>query len=171
MAKRAHASASKQGRLAKARHSAPPAGRLCRVVGFVIAASVVSVALLVLAWREDVIESPRALGFVSALVAGALAALAFATAETPFGIGNGVVPALTGRDVCSAEQSLERRALRWRYAGTDRVLSRAAEDDPESEPSCRDDAIEAQRPVPGTELGEQGVVTLTSRCSRSRSCA
>ena len=46
-----------------------------------------------------------------------LAAFAVAEAETPFGIGDGVVPDLRGDSLCVATQRLAARGPRWRNTG------------------------------------------------------
>ena len=100
----------------------------------------------------------------AAAVAGALV-VAGARAETPLGIGDGVVPDLVGEDRCASEQVLAKRDLRWRYGRTGRVgrepCDQIIEVDPSEGINCPD-TIERQRPREGTDLGEGGVVELRS---------
>ena len=138
---------------------------------FLIGVGLVAVLLLWLAWEEELIATRSGVLLSTAFVLAVLGGGAFAAAETPFGIGNGRVPALVGQSVCSGERSLERRGLRWRYKGTEVMQRKASRQDPGSEPSCEDDPIERQWPRPGARLCRGEIVVLQSRCSRTRGCA
>ncbi len=101
----------------------------------------------------------------AALVAGA-AVWAVVGAETPFGLGDGVVPDVRGREGCEAHVALEERALRWAHRHGP-VHARA----PEGEcVAVQDDGFDThnpiveQRPAPGTDLGEGGIVRLRHAC-------
>ena len=114
-----------------------------------------TVVLLSVVW-------PRGLRVVAAAAVAGAAAWAVLTAETPFGIGDGVVPDVRGRGFCGATTVLQERGLRWRSfaAVASRVHPRecaGAEEDPAN-------PVVEQQPAPGTDLGEGGIVRLRYAC-------
>lgn len=131
---------------------------------WVAAVSVVAalVAVLAAVW-------PKGLRVVAAVALAGAAAWPVLAAETPLGIGDGVVPDVRGRDDCEALRALEERGLRWRFGAAGPVHERvpaelqcsgdvAQEDEDHSNP------IAEQEPSPGTKVGEGGVVRLRRRC-------
>lgn len=108
---------------------------------------------------------------IGLVLAAAAAALLIAGAETPFGIGNGKVPDLVGVDECTATKRLDKRGLRWRVGDgpVGRVSSSCTSDEPFFVSTVAD-RIEAQRPAPGTDLGEDGVVVLHTDCGSEPTC-
>ena len=79
------------------------------------------------------------------------------------GTGDGKVPDVVGDDMCDATEKITRRELRWRIG--EQTSSARLEANPESSFTCADDDVVRQRPAPGTELGDGGVVTLVTVCS------
>ena len=73
------------------------------MLGLAVLAVIVA-GLLALAWQEDLVESRWTL-------AVAFAGLAWWAAETPPGLGDGVVPALDGRTSCDGEVALSERGV------------------------------------------------------------
>src|SRR3712207_3656368 len=116
------------------------------------------------------VMAPRWLIALPAIGLVAFTTWAVASAETPFGIGNGVVPDVVGRDSeCDALTALEERGLRWLSFGDlyDRVPARLCDvDEDVSYGSGAPTGIVDQRPEPGTDLGEGGVVRLIRECER-----
>jgi beta-lactam-binding protein with PASTA domain len=86
-------------------------------------------------------------------------------AETPFGIGDGKVPDLVGKDVCEASRAAADRGLRWRYGPGGDVSAAVLRHDPSVSFTCADDEVVRQSPGPGTDVGEGGVVTLITECT------
>lgn len=103
-------------------------------------------------------------------IAGAVVGLLAAVqAETPLGIGNGVVPDLVGLDECTAARKLEERGLRWRFGDRAPVGGRPA--------ACVDgellsvaDPVLAQRPSEDARPGRRPVV-LETACTREGPCS
>jgi len=135
------------------------------VVGLVLLGIVGVILFLVLGAPPHQLVSLTRLKFVAVVGVAAVLVLGVVRAETPLGIGDGVVPNLVAKDRCSGEQALAKRNLRWRYGSTGRVggepCDHIAEDDPSEGQSCAD-AIEWQRQPEGSDLGEGGVVELRS---------
>ena len=116
---------------------------------------------------SSVADRPEAKAWLPLIivVATSLFALWWWHAETPFGIGNGKVPDLVGRNVCSATAALAKRELRWRV-GTFRVVQTKAEHNVVGESfDCSDDKVLRQSPSPGTDVGTGGVVWFATQCS------
>ena len=67
-------------------------------------------------------RGPRAALALSVALAAGVAA--FVQAETPFGLGDGIVPALVGREACEAERALAERGLTWRQGHSQAVSRR-----------------------------------------------
>lgn len=86
-------------------------------------------------------------------------------AETPFGIGNGQVPELVGRDLCSATTAVAERGLRWRIIGSREARRDGLRQSRQHEPDCTGDEIVRHSPEPWTRLDEGDVVTLVTVCS------
>ncbi len=139
-------------------------------VAVILGVALLGVLLLWLAWDEGLVATTRGLLVAAMSFVTVLGGVAIVLAETPFGIGDGTVPALLGQGACAAERSLERRGLHWRYEGDPAVRRTATEQDVATDPSCDDDRIERQWPHPGTELGPGGIVVLRSFCSRPPGC-
>ena len=99
-----------------------------------------------------------------ALIAGVVAALLIRGAETPFGIGNGRVPELVGRDLCSATTAVAERGLRWRIVDS-RIRDDGLRPSRNETPDCTSDRVVRQSPAPATRLREGDVVTLVTVCS------
>jgi beta-lactam-binding protein with PASTA domain len=91
----------------------------------------------------------------------------FMASETPFGIGNGKVPSLVGRNMCAATQSLAKRGLRWHILGIPGIQEKAEHGSAESSFDCYDDSVVRQSPKAGAEVGEGGVVTFATVCSEA----
>jgi beta-lactam-binding protein with PASTA domain len=92
-------------------------------------------------------------------------ALWFTQSETPFGIGNGEVPNLVGRDRCDATHALARRGLRWRFPPSAEIQEKAEGRSLGLSPDCSGDTLVRQSPGVGTDLGEGGVVVLITSCA------
>jgi beta-lactam-binding protein with PASTA domain len=128
---------------------APPLVIATIAVG--LAFALMSVGLWASHWRWV----PR-LGFLAVAIAASCSVVA--EAETPFGVGNGIVPELRGTDLCEARERLSKRELRWRFSGDRHIYS--------TRPDCANNygAVGRQSPRPGTRIGAGGVVTLTPSC-------
>ena len=118
--------------------------------------------------RDDPLPPLRAwtpFGVFMTLIAVGLVALWIRGAETPFGIGNGRVPDVVGRDLCSATRALTERGLRWGYATSTAISATALNESREATPDCSTDIVLRQSPRPGTDVGDGGAVRLATRCS------
>jgi hypothetical protein len=140
-------------------------------LGLWIAAIALSLALLAIVAAVSL----RALAVVVVLAAASIGVAVVRAAETPFGIGDGVVPDVVGLDDCEAYTLLEKRDLRWITFG--RLEERAPGDCDDDDGtfdtgSSSFDGVEivAQRPAAGTDIGEDGVVRLIRRCEQERTC-
>jgi hypothetical protein len=110
---------------------------------------------------------PRGLRLLAAALVAGAAVWAVVDAETPFGIGDGVVPDVRGSEGCEAYVVLSERGLRWTHrdgmvrgrAPADRCVDAQADDGFDT-----DNPIVGQHPAPGTDLGEGGVVRLRYGC-------
>jgi hypothetical protein len=126
---------------------------------FCVGLAVVSVGLGVLA---AAVRGTYRLAILALLAAGFAAGgvVLVTAAETPFGIGDGVVPDLRGQNWCTATKRLERRGLRWRFDNRPAIHRSAPED------SCvMNPKVTRQMPAPGNDLGEGSVVVLfLERC-------
>ena len=105
------------------------------------------------------------LGVFLALIMALVLALLIKGAETPFGIGNGQVPELVGRDLCSATTAVAERGLRWRITGNGETRSDGLRPSPQSSFDCTSDLVVRHSPRPRTQLEEGDVVTLVTVCS------
>ncbi len=110
---------------------------------------------------------PKGLRVLAAVGLVALALWPVSAAETPLAIGNGVVPDLAGVDPCDATVALEERGLRWSIEGGP-VRSEAGDCEPADE-EWGNPVVE-HSPAPGTDLADQGVVRLESRCAAAEGC-
>jgi len=123
------------------------------------------ILFLVLGAPPHQLLSAARLKLLAVAAVAAVLVLAVVRAETPLGIGDGVVPDLVGEDRCAGEQALAKRNLRWRYGRTGRVgrqpCDHIIEDDPSEGIHCPH-TIEWQRLPEGTDLGEDGIVELRS---------
>ena len=105
-----------------------------------------------------------------AVVALVGAVVLLVRAETPFGVGNGTVPDVVDVDECTAVERIEERGLRWRFGSRAPVGGQPAAC-VSGEPLSVADPVLAQRPRPGTDLGEGGLVVLETDCTRERACS
>lgn len=101
--------------------------------------------------------APGAAGLLVVLAVAGVLALAVSRAETPFGIGNGRMPDLSGHaSRCGAERVLAKRELRWRDHWTDELRAKPCED-PDPSRGCRS-SILSQSPAPGTRVAPGHIV-------------
>ena len=105
------------------------------------------------------------LGVLMTLILFGLLALWIRAAETPFGIGDGRVPDVVGRDLCSATHALTERGLRWRYGTSTETLDEALDESRQASFDCSNDMVLRQSASPGSDLGEGGVVRLATLCT------
>ena len=110
--------------------------------------------------------APGGLRYLAAAGVALCLVSAVLAAETPLGIGNGIVPDVRDRHVCDAYRVLEERGLRWRSSGGPVRQRTPPGDCVERADNALDegDTVGEQDPPPGTDLGEGGVVRLGPDC-------
>jgi beta-lactam-binding protein with PASTA domain len=100
-----------------------------------------------------------------ALIGALVIALLVKGAETPVGIGNGQVPELIGRDLCSATTAVAERGLRWRIIGGREARSDGLRPSRQDSFDCTSDRVVRQTPERGTRLDQGDVIALVTVCS------
>jgi len=110
--------------------------------------------------------APAAGALAVALAVAGVLALAVSSAETPFGIGNGRMPDLSGAGSrCEAEAVLAKRGLHWRDHWTDKLRAKACDQDAAG--ACPGRVL-SQWPAPGTRVPEDHVVWFVPVTTRLR---